>query len=211
MYRKTTNTKSIRAVCGIQSTALSLICASAAVFLLAFAVCGITSSAQTEEVTDTVTDTRAYGFLGDVPDPPLTGETEIVYEETHYPIKRVDIASVSTPKGKPETEAEPSADAVTEEAPITESATDSDTATQTVAQTQTAPVTEEQSEREPPVSLSSPAVIALGSVLAVMAAITAAALAIRRKKQRSGKTDDESSESGETVSPSESDDTENDI
>ncbi len=165
---KYTDTKIKNKAHTIKFTSITL-----AVFFLifTFAVPGILLNAEPETaVSETEGDTTESN-------PPMTGETQIVYERAPRTVRIIDIASISNPNGhyvEEETE-------YTEETvpPETEAVTQKDTA-ESAAAAETSEKADEETNRED-FEFNSKAAFAIGTVFIIIILFTALVIFIRRK------------------------------
>lgn len=161
------------------------------------AVCAVASHAVTDTVpasdkadnditTVIQTETATEESTGET-DPPMTGETKIVYEPDQKLLRRVNLSDVSVPKGKPAeaTEAEITADEPVSD-PETEAPASESTDTLTDSYTEDTSNVSEKAENNKQKKPDKPAIIALGSIAASVAVISAGAAIFRSAKKKRG-------------------------
>ncbi len=139
--------------------------------ILTFAASGILLSAEPEvTVEETEGDTTESN-------PPMTGETEIVYERAPRTIRIIDIASISNPNGY--YSGEETEYTETAEVTQTQAATQHNTSRPTEI-TESAETTAEETEGED-FKFNSAAALAVGTVFIIIVLFTAVVIFIRKK------------------------------
>lgn len=176
------------------SSVLAIPAAIAVCAIAPYAVTDDTAAQNTEEVFIIQTETLTEEDTEET-DPPMTGETKIVYEPNQGLIKRVNLSDVSVPKGNPAVNTE--AD-ITNDIPVTDPETEESYGASTETSSdnkgeQTSRVTE-KSEDKKEKKINKPAITALGSVAITAALISAGASTfhlIKKRRIKNSSTDDQ--------------------
>lgn len=177
-------------------------------------VCAVTSNAVTDTAAEAYTEeTNALVIIQtetvneentEDTDPPMTGETKIVYEPNQGLLRRVNLSDVSVPKGNPSVNTE--AD-ITNDEPVADPETEASAGDLTEAPAdnageQTLDTDQKSGDKDQeknPININTPAIAALGAVALTAAVISVGAAVFNSaKKKRNADKDPDSQDNGES-------------